>query len=92
MREKTSEELFLGALSRACVDQQQFVSKVLQVPDRLKPTRLLPAWPKDWNVSFLLHAPYQTTVEGEVKDDRLVTCKVTPSERMKDVIIPDEWQ
>ena len=24
---------------------------------------LLPAWPKDWDVSFKLHAPRQTTVE-----------------------------
>ena len=28
---------------------------------------VLPAWPKSWNVSFKLHAPYNTTVEGEFK-------------------------
>lgn len=25
---------------------------------------LLPAWPKDWEADFKLHAPYETTVEG----------------------------
>ncbi len=24
---------------------------------------LFPAWPKDWDVDFKLHAPYNTTIE-----------------------------
>jgi alpha-L-fucosidase 2 len=48
---------------------------------------LLPAWPKDWNASFKLHAPYQTTVEGRVVNGEVVDLKVTPKSRRKDVII-----
>jgi hypothetical protein len=48
---------------------------------------LLPAWPKDWDVSFKLHAPYQTTVEATVKGGKITALKVTPETRKKDVII-----
>lgn len=61
---------------------------LLQVDDRK--IYLLPAWPKEWDVSFKLHAPYQTTVEAAVKNGRVVSVKVTPEERAKDVIYP-EW-
>ncbi|SDM09956.1 hypothetical protein SAMN05421823_110159 [Catalinimonas alkaloidigena] len=47
---------------------------------------LLPAWPQDWDVHFKLHAPYQTTVEGMVKDGTLVSLKVLPESRTKDVV------
>jgi hypothetical protein len=33
-----------------------------------------------------LHAPYQTTVEGEVKEGKMVSLKVLPEERRKDVV------
>jgi hypothetical protein len=46
---------------------------------------LLPAWPKEWNVSFKLHAPYQTTVEGRVENGKVVDLKVTPESREKDI-------
>ena len=42
---------------------------------------LLPAWPKGWDVRFRLHAPQNTVVEAAVEDERLVSYKVTPSER-----------
>jgi len=48
--------------------------------------RLLPAWPKGWDVEFKLHAPGNTTVEGKVKDGRLTDLEVTPRERQEDVI------
>jgi hypothetical protein len=48
---------------------------------------LLPAWPKSWDVSFKLHAPQQTTVEGEWKGGKVIHLKVTPESRRKDVII-----
>jgi len=48
--------------------------------------RLLPAWPKDWNADFKLHAPYRTTVEGTVVDGKLAGLKVTPESRRADVI------
>jgi len=48
--------------------------------------RLLPAWPKNWDVSFRLHAPYQTVVEGEYRGGQMVSLRVTPPERALDVI------
>ena len=49
--------------------------------------RLLPAWPQDWNASFKLHAPKNTTVEGRVENGELHDLKVTPESRRKDVIL-----
>ncbi|HMU58999.1 MAG TPA: hypothetical protein PKD42_12060, partial [Chitinophagaceae bacterium] len=46
---------------------------------------LFPAWPKNKDVHFKLHAPYNTTVEAEWKDGRLGLLKVIPEERQKDV-------
>lgn len=48
---------------------------------------VLPAWPMEWDVHFKLHAPRNTTVEGVVKDGKLVTLKVLPLERQKDVVL-----
>ncbi len=48
---------------------------------------LLPAWPKDWNVSFKLHAPLRTTVEGVYKNGKIESLIVTPPERRKDITI-----
>jgi hypothetical protein len=48
---------------------------------------LLPAWPADWNVSFKLHAPKNTTVEGVYRNGKLERLRVTPEARRKDVQI-----
>jgi hypothetical protein len=48
---------------------------------------LFPAWPKDKNVHFKLHAPYNTTVEAEWKDGKLQSLVVLPAERKNDVVI-----
>jgi hypothetical protein len=48
---------------------------------------VLPAWPKDWNLHFKLHAPRRTTVEGRVRDGKLVDLVVTPKARQKDVVM-----
>lgn len=48
---------------------------------------LFPAWPKEWNVHFKLHAPDQTTVEATLKDGKVTQLKVLPESRTKDVII-----
>ena len=48
---------------------------------------LLPAWPKEWNGSFKLHAPYNTVVEGKVINGEIKDLHVSPKERMKDIII-----
>jgi len=49
---------------------------------------LLPAWPSDWNVDFKLHAPYQTVLEGRVRDGKLTELEVTPADRRKDIVLP----
>jgi len=48
---------------------------------------LLPAWPKDKNVHFKLHAPYQTTIECSWKNGALEFLKVLPEARKKDVVL-----
>ena len=50
-----------------------------------KQINLFPAWPKEWDVEFKLHAPMKTTVEGVYRGGKLQTLKVTPAERQKDV-------
>jgi hypothetical protein len=51
---------------------------------------VLPAWPKNWDVSFKLHVPYNTTVEGVFKAGKLAQLTVTPESRRKDVVIMDQ--
>jgi alpha-L-fucosidase 2 len=48
--------------------------------------RVLPAWPRRWNVAFKLHAPQGTVVEVEYRDGQLLRCEVTPRERARDVV------
>lgn len=48
---------------------------------------LFPAWPKEWDVDFKLHAPNNTTVEGVLANGKLISLKVTPESRRKDVVI-----
>jgi hypothetical protein len=52
---------------------------------------LLPAWPKDWQVNFKLHAPYNTVVEGQVVGGKITALRVTPQQRRKDVVLPPGW-
>jgi hypothetical protein len=58
---------------------------LMQVDD--KKIYLFPAWPKDWDVHFKLHAPYNTTVEGILKNGKVENLKVIPEERKKDVVL-----
>lgn len=51
-----------------------------------KKIMLFPAWPADWDVHFKLHAPYQTTVEVELKNGKIESLKVLPEFRKADVI------
>ena len=39
---------------------------------------LFPAWPKDWDVRFKLHASKGTIVEAELKGGQVISVKVTP--------------
>ncbi len=47
---------------------------------------LFPAWPAEWDVDFKLHAPGQTLVEASLKGGKLVSLKVTPASREKDIV------
>jgi hypothetical protein len=47
---------------------------------------LLPAWPRDWDVDYTLHALYDTVVAGSVRRGALVELKVTPERRRADVV------
>lgn len=49
---------------------------------------LLPAWPKEWDVDFKLHAPENTIIECYFKDGKITSLKVTPESRKKDVVMP----
>src|SRR4030042_5652301 len=48
---------------------------------------LLPAWPKDWEADFKLHAPYRTLVSGRVKQGKISELSVQPANRKKDVLV-----
>ncbi|MDR6763138.1 hypothetical protein J2Y38_003357 [Flavobacterium sp. 2755] len=47
---------------------------------------LFPAWPKDWNVHFKLHAKQNTIIEAELLNGELKFLKVIPEQRKKDII------
>ncbi len=61
---------------------------VQEVPGKIL---LLPAWPKEWDVNFKLHVMRNTTVEGEVKDGKIIRIKVVPEERRKDLVFGEGW-
>lgn len=48
---------------------------------------LLPAWPKEWDVDFKIHAPNKTLLEGKVRGGRIETLNVTPESRRANVVI-----
>ncbi len=47
---------------------------------------LCPAWPKEWDCSFKLHAPGKTIVQGKVINGKIVDLIVTPENRRKDIV------
>jgi hypothetical protein len=50
--------------------------------------RLLPAWPKAWDVNFKLHATRNTTVECVYRNGNIEKLVVTPPERKSDLLLP----
>jgi Domain of unknown function (DUF5703) len=50
--------------------------------------RLLPAWPKQWDVQFRLHAPGNTVIDCVYRGGKIEQLSVSPPERLKDVIRP----
>jgi hypothetical protein len=48
--------------------------------------RLLPAWPKDWDVRFRLHAARRTVVECAYRRGKIERLRVEPASRRKNVV------
>ena len=48
---------------------------------------LFPSWPKDWDVSFKLHAPYNTTVEAVLRSGKIISINVSPESRKSDIVL-----
>jgi len=48
---------------------------------------LLPAWPREWDADFKLHAPNQTIVEAKVRAGEIVELRVSPESRRADVVV-----
>ena len=51
--------------------------------------RMLPAWPKDWDVDFKLRAPYETIVRCKYINGELSSVDAAPKSRAADVVYPD---
>ena len=49
---------------------------------------LFPAWPRDWDVRFRLHAPGRTVVEATLEAGRITDFTVQPDSRRGDVVVP----
>ena len=47
---------------------------------------LFPAWPRQWDICFRLHASGNTIVEAEMRQGKVTKVKVMPLERQKDVV------
>jgi hypothetical protein len=48
---------------------------------------LLPAWPADWDADFKLHLSNKTTLQGKVKQGKLLEWDISPGSRKKDVTV-----
>ncbi len=48
---------------------------------------LFPAWPKDWDVEFKLHAPRGTVVEASLRGGKIERLVVTPEARRADLTL-----
>ncbi|MFI5385820.1 MAG: DUF5703 domain-containing protein [Fimbriimonadales bacterium] len=53
--------------------------------------RILPSWPKAWDVDFKLHAAGNTVVHCRTQKGKIVELSVTPESRRKDVVLPSGW-
>jgi hypothetical protein len=61
------------------VIQQTLQAMLIQENDKV--IRLFPAWPKEWNVSFRLHASQGTVVEATFRDGKTRHISVYPKKR-----------
>jgi alpha-L-fucosidase 2 len=53
---------------------------------------LLPAWPKEWDLDFRLHAPLQTVVTGKIEKGKITALEVEPESRRADVTVAPGWK
>ena len=60
--------------------------QVMLLQSEDKEIRLLPAWPAGWDADFKLRAPYNTVVEGRVRDGKLAKLEVSPRSRRAGVV------
>jgi len=47
---------------------------------------LFPAWPKEWDVDFRLHAESNTLVEATLRRGKITRFRITPSYRARDLV------
>lgn len=66
-----------GLMALQCMLMQPVGDKIL----------LFPAWPKEWDVDFRLHAPGNTVVEGRYCSGALETLTVSPESRRQGVVM-----
>ena len=64
-----------------------FQSMLMQADPYSKKIHLLPAWPSDWDADFKLYAPYNTTIEGKLRNGTIENLQVTPESRKVDIIL-----
>ena len=48
---------------------------------------LFPAWPKEWDVRFKLHASCGTVVEAELRQGKVTNVRVTPTRNKDNIIV-----
>ena len=72
------------------IGMQEMVVQTHALPGDRGKIRLLPAWPKEWDVDFKLHASYKITVECKARSGKITSLKVTPHLRQKDVILMND--
>ena len=48
---------------------------------------LFKSWPTEWDGDFRVQAPFDTTVEGTIRSNKLVKLLVTPASRRTDLVI-----
>jgi alpha-L-fucosidase 2 len=59
---------------------------MLLQPDREK-IRLLPAWPKGWDVSFKLHGSHKTIVICKFENGKITQLEISPQGREKNILL-----
>jgi hypothetical protein len=72
------------------IGMQEMVMQTHALPGEQGKIRLLPAWPREWDVDFKLHAPDQTVVELTFQAGEVTRLEATPRKRLDDVIAPEE--